>query len=58
VPAALRDRYHELMREHIDGLNTELTTQRIDYIGLDTSEPLDHALFEYLSARERRSRTR
>jgi uncharacterized protein (DUF58 family) len=58
VPAALRDRYQELMREHIDGLNTQLSNQRIDYIGLDTSEPLDRALFEYLSARERRSRTR
>jgi uncharacterized protein (DUF58 family) len=58
VPATLRDRYHELMRDHIEGLNRQLTEQRVDYIGLSTAEPLDRALFEYLSARERRSRTR
>ncbi|MEO5510119.1 MAG: DUF58 domain-containing protein [Longimicrobiales bacterium] len=58
VPAALRDRYHELMREHIEALNRKLSDQRIDYIGLRTDEPLDRVLFEYLSARERRSRTR
>jgi uncharacterized protein (DUF58 family) len=58
VPVNLRERYDEMMRSHIDSLNTELTTQRIDYIGLDTSEPLDRALFEYLSARVRRSKTR
>ena len=58
VPAALREKYVELIRGHIDGLNRQLTDQRIDYVPLDTSEPLDRALFEYLSARERRSRTR
>jgi N-methylhydantoinase B len=54
----LRDRSEQMMRAHIDGLNRNLTDQRIDYIGLSTDEPLDRALFEYLSARERRSRTR
>ena len=58
VPAALREKYVELIRGHIDGLNRQLTDQRIDYVPLNTSEPLDRALFEYLSARERRSRTR
>ena len=58
VPATLRVRYQEMLREHIVELNRELTQQRIDFIGLATDEPLDKALFEYLSARERRSRTR
>ncbi len=58
VPAALRERYQSLMGEHIDALNRQLTDQRVDYVGLSTAEPLDHALFEYLSSRERRSRTR
>jgi uncharacterized protein (DUF58 family) len=58
VPESLRERYQDMMRSHIEALNTELTNQRIDYVGLVTDEPLDRALFEYLSARERRSRTR
>jgi ATP-dependent exoDNAse (exonuclease V) beta subunit len=39
-------------------LQERFTAQRIDYAFLDTSKPLDLALFAYLSARERLSRIR
>jgi uncharacterized protein (DUF58 family) len=58
VPAALRERYRELVKAHVAALEKDLTNQRIDYALLDTSKPLDHALFTYLSARERLSRSR
>lgn len=58
VPGDLRDRYRELVRAHVATLRTELTNQRIDYVLLNTAEPLDGALFTYLSARERLSRSR
>jgi uncharacterized protein (DUF58 family) len=58
VPAALRERYRELITAHISTLDKSLTNQRIDYALLDTSKPLDYALFSYLSTRERLSRSR
>jgi len=30
----------------------------VDYVQLDTSQPLDHALFRYLTIRERKARRR
>lgn len=58
VPDTLRDRYRELVAEHIDTLQTKFTGHRIDYAQLNTGAPLDAALFRYLSARERMSRVR
>jgi len=58
VPAALRERYRELIAGHIAALSKGLTNQRIDYALLDTSKPLDDALFTYLATRERLSRVR
>jgi len=58
VPAGVRARYRERVAAHVAALRQELTNQRIDYALLDTSRPLDHALFAYLSARERLSRSR
>jgi hypothetical protein len=34
------------------------TGSRIDYTMLDTSQPLDYALFRYLSSREKMARVR
>jgi hypothetical protein len=34
------------------------SANRVDYSLLNTSKPLDHALFTYLSTRERLMRTR
>ena len=58
VPEALGDQYRELVKAHITGLTERFTANRIDYTLINTSSPLDHALFSYLSTRERLSRVR
>ena len=58
VPAALADQYRSLVAAHIEAMTTRASQQRIDYMLLDTSQPLDHALFRFLSMRERMARTR
>jgi uncharacterized protein (DUF58 family) len=58
VPGELADEYRKLIQEHTAELERKFTANRIDYTLLDTSMPLDHALFKYLSAREKLSRVR
>jgi len=58
VPAALRAQYRQMLEQHVSELSRTLRENRIDYALLNTSEPLDHALFHYLSSRERLSRVR
>jgi uncharacterized protein (DUF58 family) len=58
VPEALSAQYRALMREHIEALTTKFSEHRIDYTMLDTSKPLDHALFTYLAMREKMMRVR
>ncbi|NUR53541.1 MAG: DUF58 domain-containing protein [Acidobacteria bacterium] len=58
VPEALKEKYRELVRAHVDALTTKCSELRIDYALLNTAAPLDHALFNYLSMRERMSRVR
>ncbi len=58
VPAKLRDDYMRMVEEHLAALKKRFTDNRIDYTLLDTSKPLDLALFQYLLARERLSKTR
>ena len=58
VPDSLAEQYRKLMREHIDALTTRFSEARIDYVVLDTSRPLDDALFRYLGNRERLMRVR
>ena len=58
VPESLRAQYRALIQEHINGLTTRFSEQRIDYALLNTSEPLDRALFSYLSSREKLMRVR
>lgn len=53
VPAELRERYREMVQTHVGALRTLLRAERIDYAMLDTSQPLEHALFVLLSERER-----
>jgi uncharacterized protein (DUF58 family) len=56
ITQAVRDRYREMMREHVATLGRLLTEIRIDYALFDTTQPLDNALFAYLSARQRMTR--
>lgn len=58
IPAKLRDDYQRLVKNHLDDLERRFTGSGIDYTVLDTSKPLDLALFAYLSARERMSKVR
>ena len=58
VPQSFADEYRKLIAAHIDALSTKFSEHRIDYTLLNTSEPLDRALFSYLSSREKRMRVR
>lgn len=52
VPSTQRERYRELIQNHVTRLRKLLTDNRIDYALFDTATPLDYALFQYLSRRE------
>jgi len=58
VPQSFRAQYRQMIQDHIAALQTRFSEQRIDYALLDTSEPLDRALFSYLSSREKMGRVR
>ena len=58
VPDALREQYRAMIKEHIAALTTKAAEQRVDYTLLNTSMPLDYALFNYMSIRDRLTRTR
>lgn len=58
VPDYLRDEYRKMVQEHVERLGRSLGDNQIDYSLLDTSTPLDYALFHFLSSRERQTRTR
>ncbi|HJU64095.1 MAG TPA: DUF58 domain-containing protein [Gemmatimonadaceae bacterium] len=58
IPEYLRDQYRALVNEHVRLLSSLLGENGIDYALCDTSKPLDHALFSYLSNRQRLMRVR
>jgi hypothetical protein len=58
VPDSFRKQYRELIQAHIEALRSKFSEQRIDYAQITTSEPLDAALFKYMSMREKMSRVR
>jgi uncharacterized protein (DUF58 family) len=58
VPDAFSDQYRALVKAHVDELTQRASAQRMDYTLLPTSIPLDFALFQYMSMRDRRTRTR
>ena len=58
VPESLVKEYRQMIQAHISALTTKFSEHRIDYTVLNTAEPLDRALFSYLSARERLMRVR
>jgi uncharacterized protein (DUF58 family) len=58
VPYALAEQYRSLVQAHITALGERFSANRVDYTLLNTAKPLDHALFSYLSTRERLMRTR
>ncbi len=58
VPQSFAEEYRKLIREHIAALTTKFSEHRIDYTVVNTGEPLDRALFQYLSTREKLLRVR
>jgi len=58
IPASFADEYRKLMQAHIETLRAKFAEARIDYMLLDTSKPLDEALFAYLGNRERMMKVR
>lgn len=58
VPAAMRARYRAMIEAHSQELSRSLRENRMDYVLLNTAQPLDVALFHYLTSRERLSRVR
>ena len=58
VPESLAAEYRSMITAHIEALTTKFSEHRIDYTLLNTAEPLDRALFSYLSSRERLMRVR
>lgn len=58
VPEQLRAGYREMIDAHVATIKERCAGNRIDYVLLDTSQPLDHALFRYLTIRERKARGR
>ena len=58
VPEAFRKEYQELVKAHIDAVARSFSGVRVDYMLLDTSKPLDHALYKYLGSRSKMMRIR
>jgi uncharacterized protein (DUF58 family) len=53
VPETLREQYLTQIRAHMETVSRVMEQSGADYWLADTSRPLDFALFEYLSRRER-----
>ncbi len=58
VPDALREQYRKMIKEHIASLASKAAELRVDYTMLNTSVPLDFALFNYMAIRDRLTRKR
>jgi uncharacterized protein (DUF58 family) len=58
VPDVVRTEYMKLIRAHTEALKSRLTEHHIDYAVINTSEPVDYALFDYLTARHHLMRSR
>jgi uncharacterized protein (DUF58 family) len=58
VPEALTEQYRTLIREHTAALAAKFSEHRIDYTLLNTADPLDQALFSYLSSRAKLAHVR
>jgi uncharacterized protein (DUF58 family) len=52
IPEYLRSQYLTIINDHIARLRKEMSGSRIDYTLMDTTKPVDEALFSYLAARE------
>lgn len=51
LPGVVMDGYRERMRQHVEGMRTCAAANHVDYEMLTTKQPLDFALFSFLSRR-------
>jgi uncharacterized protein (DUF58 family) len=58
IPEKLREGYRDLVSAHTAELRERFTAGAVDYALLDTSKPLDQALFRFLLHREKRRKAR
>jgi len=58
VPESLTPEYKKLLGRHMEALRSKFSESQIDYTVVDTSRPLDEALFRYLATRQKMSRVR
>ena len=58
VPDVVRTEYLKLIQAHTEALKSRFTENHMDYAVINTSEPVDHALFNYLTARHHLMRSR
>jgi uncharacterized protein (DUF58 family) len=58
LPGRLRERYRAAIRAHIAELGRRIGERGMEHTMFDTSRPLDYALFDFLSRRERLMRVR
>jgi uncharacterized protein (DUF58 family) len=58
VPDRIRAGYKGLIDSHIARIAQIMGESRVDYCRVSTAQPLDHALFDYLSRRQRLQRIR
>ena len=58
IPGKIREDYKGLLGAHTAELRDRFTAGQVDYVVLDTSKPLDQALFHLLLHREKRRRVR
>jgi len=58
VPARMRERYRTSVREHLAELERKCLERGVDYVVVNTSQPIEDMLFNYLVRRERLRRVR
>ena len=52
IPEFVRQEYRRILKAQTAFFEKECRRDRMDYMLIDTSQPLDHALFTYLLKRE------
>jgi uncharacterized protein (DUF58 family) len=58
VPARMRERYRASVQDHLRTLEKKLLERGVDYVVVNTSQPIEDTLFSYLVRRERLRRVR
>lgn len=53
IPEYLREQYLKIVGDHMTQLRREMAANQIDYTLINTSKPLDQALFNYMAARSK-----